>query len=112
MRKRTIKPLPEPEKQTLLEMYRNHPESSMRERAHMVLLSNQGYRINEICSILYRTENTVTTWLNAYENKGFLGLHDQPITGRPSRLNQEQQKQITTWLTPHVNKVIIRATGH
>jgi len=98
MRKRTIKPLPEPEKQTLLEMYRNHPESRMRERAHMVLLSNQGYDINEICSIVYRTENTVTAWLNAYEHKGFLGLYDQPITGRPSRLNQEQLNQIAMWL--------------
>jgi len=98
MRKRTIKPLPEPEKQTLLEMYRNHQESRMRERAHMVLLSSQGYDINEICSIVYRSENTVTAWLNAYENKGFLGLYDQPITGRPSRLNQEQLNHIATWL--------------
>ena len=39
MRKRTIKPLPELQKQTLLEMYRNHPKSRMRERAHMALLS-------------------------------------------------------------------------
>jgi len=98
MRKRPIKPLPEPEKQTLLEMYRNHQESRMRERVHMVLLSSQGYNVNEICSILYRTENTVTMWLNAYENKGFLGLYDQPITGRPSGLNQEQLGQIATWL--------------
>jgi len=98
MRKRTIKPLAEPEKQTLLEMYRNHQEPRMRERAHMVLLSSQGYNVNEICSILYRTENTVTTWLDAYENKGFLGLYDQPITGRPPQLNQEQRDQIATWL--------------
>ena len=71
MRKRTIKPLPEPQKQTLLEMYRHHPKSRMRERAHMVLLSSQGRNIKEICSIVYRSENTVATWLNAYEEKGF-----------------------------------------
>ncbi len=40
MRERTIKPLPEPQKQTILEMYRYHPKSRMRERAHMVLLSS------------------------------------------------------------------------
>ena len=79
MRKRTIKPLPEPEKQTLLEMYRNHPESRMRGRAHMVLLSSQDYDINEISSIVYRTENTVTAWLNAYENKVSWGCMINPL---------------------------------
>ena len=98
MRKRTIKPLPEPQKQTLLEMYRHHPKSRMRERAHMVLLSSQGRNIKEICSIVYRSENTVATWLNAYEDKGFLGLYDEPIPGRPSTLSEGQQEQIGAWL--------------
>lgn len=98
MRKRAIKPLPEPQKQTLLEMYRNHPKSRMRERAHMVLLSSQKRSIKEICSIVFRSENTVSTWLNAYESMGFLGLYDGDIPGRPSRLNRGQQEQIGTWL--------------
>jgi transposase len=54
--------------------------------------------MKEICSIVYRSENTVATWLKAYEDKGFLGLYDEPIPGRPSTLNQDQQKQIGTWL--------------
>ncbi len=98
MRKRTIKSLPEPQKQTLLEMYRNHPKSRMRERAHMVLLSSQSQNMKEICSIVYRSENTVAKWLSAYEHKGFLGLYDVPISGRPSRLSKDQQEQIATWL--------------
>ena len=98
MRKRTIEPLPELQKQTLIEMYRHHPKTRMRERAHMVLLSSQGRDMKEICSIVYRSENTVATWLNAYEDKGFLGLYDEPIPGRPPTLNQDQQEQIGTWL--------------
>ena len=98
MRKRTIKPLPEPQKQTLLEMYRHHPKSRMRERAHMILLSSQKRDIKEICSIVFRSENTVSTWLNAYESMGFLGLYDEDMPGRPPRLNQDQQDQIGTWL--------------
>jgi transposase len=98
MRKRATQPLPEPEEQTLLEMYRNHPESRMRERAHMVLLLSQGYTIKEICSIVYRSENTITIWLDTYKDRGFLGLYDETIPGRPSRLNKEQQDQIATWL--------------
>ncbi len=98
MRRRTIKLLPEPEKRTLLEMYRNHPKSRMRERAHIVLLSNQGRDMKEICSIVFRSENTVSIWLSAYENMGFLGLYDEPIPGRPSQLGKEQQEQIAVWL--------------
>ena len=98
MRKRIIKPLPEPEQQTLLEMYRNHPKSRMRERAHMVLLSSQKRSIKEICSIVFRSENTVSTWLNSYERMGFLGLYDGDIPGRPPRLSEDQQEQIATWL--------------
>jgi transposase len=64
----------------------------------MVLLSSQGRNIKEICSIVYRSENTVSTWLKAYEDKGFLGLYDEPIPGRPSTLNQDQKEQIGTWL--------------
>ncbi len=64
----------------------------------MVLLLSQGYTIKEICSIVYRSENTVATWLNAYERKGFLGLYDELIPGRPSRLSKEQQEQVATWL--------------
>ncbi len=83
MKKRKKIKQTEPEKQTLLEMYRNHSKSRMRERAHMVLLLKSGYTIKEICSIVYRGENTVITWLNAYKSKGFLGLYDEPIPGRP-----------------------------
>jgi len=98
MRKRETQTLSEAAKQTLLEMYRKHPKSRMRERAHIVLLWNQGYTIKEICSIVYRSENTVAAWLNAYESMGFLGLYDQLIPGRPSRLSKQQQDQVATWL--------------
>ena len=98
MRKRTIKPLPEAQEQTLLEMYRHHPKSRMRERAHMVLLSIQGRKIKEIRSIVFRSENTISTWLNAYESMGFLGLYDGDIPGRPPKLDKDQHGQIAAWL--------------
>ena len=86
MEKRTIRPLTEAEKHTLIDMYRNHPKKRMRERAHIILLSSQGRSIREICSLIYRSEKTVASWLNAYENEGSLGLYDAPIPGRPSKV--------------------------
>jgi len=64
----------------------------------MVLLSSQDRNVKEICSIVYRSENTVTTWLNSYESMGFLGLYDGDIPGRPPRLDKDQQEQVATWL--------------
>jgi len=70
MKKRKKIKLTEPEKQTLLEMYRNHSKSRMKERAHMVLLSNDCYSIKEICSI------------DIIGNKHQGGLHKETITKR------------------------------
>ena len=64
----------------------------------MVLLSSQKRSIKEICSIVFRSENTVSTWLDAYENMGFLGLYDEDIPGRPPGLDKDQQEQIAKWL--------------
>ncbi len=92
VKKRTIKLLAKAEEQTLIDIHRNHIKTRMRERAHMILLSNQGRSIRDICSLVYRSENTVAAWLNAYEREGFLGLYDKPIPGRPSKVKYKQYR--------------------
>ena len=79
-------------------MYQYHKKSRLRERAHMVLLSTQGVIVKEIGKIVYRNELTVSTWLNAFEAHGFVGLYDEPIPGRPGRLNAAELKQLENWL--------------
>ena len=98
MRRRVIRPLTPEEHQTLEAMYRYHPQSRLRERAHMVLLSSQGYGVQDIAAITHRCEATVSRWLKAFEADGFLGLYDQPIPGRPGRLSADQLKQLEAWL--------------
>jgi transposase len=53
------------------------------ERAHFVLLSDQGHSPPEIGQLMGYAAATVRTWLQAYEAEGITGLKDAPRSGRP-----------------------------
>jgi transposase len=63
----------------------------------IVILSSEGFCVTKVASILKLNVDTVSDWLDAYEAKGFLGLYDQPIPGRPPRLTKQQEQQIDQW---------------
>jgi transposase len=70
-----------------------HDDSARtRSRAHSILLSAQGKRINEIASIYHVDRDTVSAWLTAWEQRGMEGLYDQPRSGRPAKLTPEEQE--------------------
>ena len=89
-----LKPLPEKEKITVEQMYQHHPKRRYRQRAHMVLLSAQGYSQKEIGGIVRVTPRTVARYLRFYKKHGFLGLYDAPIPGRPPKVTKDIQKHI------------------
>lgn len=91
---RHIKHLPDEEQITLEQMYQCHPKRRCRQRAHMVLLSAQGYSKKEIAQIVRATRKTVAGCLKRYEKQGFLGLYDEPIAGRPAKVTKDIQKHI------------------
>ena len=98
MNQRVLDSLSTEEETTIREMFQNHPKRRLRERAMIVILSINGLRVNEVAAILKLNVDTVSDWLSAYEAKGFLGLYDQPIPGRPPRLSEQQEQQIEEWL--------------
>jgi transposase len=55
------------------------------ERAHFVLLSDQGYSPPEIGALMGYDAATVRTWLAAYAQRGAAGLKDAPRRGRPCK---------------------------
>jgi transposase len=52
-------------------------------RAQVVLLSNQGYRAQEIAERLAMCERTARTWINRFTRLGIPGLEEGPRSGRP-----------------------------
>ncbi len=55
------------------------------ERAHFVLLADQGHSPGEIGRLMGYAVNTVKLWLRRYAARGLAGLADEPRSGRPAR---------------------------
>ncbi len=88
-----ITPLSEPVEKTLNELRRNHPKHRTRMRGHMLLLSTDGFRIDEIARIYQVRRDTVSRCFQQWEEKGLVGLFDRPKSGRPRSLSPEESKR-------------------
>ena len=84
-------PLEEAEKITLREMLANHPSSSVRMRAHAVLLSEKGFRIKELAEIFDKCRQTVSGWITAWRRDGLTGLFNASGGGRAKTLTEGEE---------------------
>lgn len=79
---------------------RLHKESKkhyVRQRAHCILLSHQGYQVAELARIFGKTKRTIYTWLDLWETRHIAGLYDTKGRGRNPKLNHEQRHQVKEW---------------
>ena len=53
------------------------------ERAHFVLLSDQGKSVPEIGALMGYSAQAIYPWLERYQRHGVAGLYDEPRSGRP-----------------------------
>ena len=68
----------------------------VRKRAPAILLSEQHRNIDDIADIGFVNRDTVSRWLDCWEQDGVLGLWDNKRLGRkPDRYDEEQDKN---WL--------------
>lgn len=90
---RFIKALSQEQRSALNHLMRNHPSYRTRTRAHAILLSARRYSINQIADIFSVDRETVTAWLARWEESETDGLDDEPKSGRPHILNDEQERE-------------------
>jgi transposase len=65
----------------------DHPDSPRtRTRVQMVLLSHDGYQIDEIAQITQQRDETVRRWLQRFLQEGCPGLREAPHSGRPPEI--------------------------
>ena len=105
-----VKSLSEEDKD-ILQYLRDEGETSrIRRRALAVLLSNEGYSVNEIAEIFDSNRATVCLWLERWEESGPSGLGDKPRSGAPPTLDEEEQEQALEFLKehPHSPKQVLR----
>lgn len=58
------------------------------------MLSWRGYSVNQIADIFSGNRETVTAWLSRWEEAESDGFEDESRAGRPSLLNEEEEKQV------------------
>ncbi len=52
----------------------------------MVLLSNDGYSVEEVAQITHKSDDAVRYWFHRFQQAGCAGLIEAPHSGRPSAI--------------------------
>src|SRR6516164_6288123 len=70
-------------------------ESRYDHRLHGVLLVAQGMTCPEVARLLGDSPRSVEYWVHRFQRQGLSGLTEGKRSGRPSRLNEKQMKEIS-----------------
>lgn len=73
---------------------RRSDESKYDHRLHALLLVAQGMTCPEVARLLGDGVRSVEYWVHRYERDGLAGLTEGERSGRPSRLDEKQLKEI------------------
>ena len=75
-------------------------ESRYDHRLHGVLLVAQGMTCPEVARLLGDAPRSVENWVHRFDQEGLAGLTEGERSGRPSRLDEKQVKEINRVLRP------------
>jgi transposase len=64
--------------------FRQTHDGRLRERSHGMLLRIDGNSGREMAQWLYREEDTIRSWVHAFNQGGLQGLEREGIPGRPA----------------------------
>lgn len=92
-RERYVKKLSSESRETLTEMWRNHRQFRARNRAQMVLLSDEGMSRRTVARIGKVEVDTVSQVYDNWEQYGLVGLFDAPKSGRPPALDKAERER-------------------
>ena len=87
-----VEPLTDKERGELEDIRKQSDSQRVRDRAHGILLSDEGYTINEISDIFRVDRDTVSRWIKKWEKDGIEGLYDKLRSGRKPTLTEEEQE--------------------
>ena len=85
-----VTPLNNIQIQSLENLHKNHPSARVRMRAHSILLNSKSFNVNEIAVIYNVNRDSVSSWINSWEESGVEGLFEKPRSGAPSKLTESE----------------------
>ena len=93
-RLRFVNELTEEAKQHLEAIYHDHTDFAFRRRAHAILLSSRGFTIGQLQDIFAVDRDTVSAWLDLFEQSGVGGLKPLPRPGRNPIYSEDEVRQL------------------
>jgi transposase len=100
---RFVDELNDADREFLIKAWRTHPAHASRARAHAILLSDKGFSVPEICSVFSIDDDTARSWLKRWEERGRAGLEDEPRSGGPFKLAEEDREKAIDLLRENPN---------
>lgn len=100
------------ERQTadLRELHKNGKSHRERQRAQAVLLNARGISLDELAFIFECDRDTVSGWLDLWQEGGLPALADAPKRGRPLKLDAKAQALVLQAVdspTPNLKAVVM-----
>lgn len=111
---RFVAPLNDQTKSQLSHLIKTHPVCQVRHRAHAILLSAKGYPINQLADIFEVNRETVTNWLNRWDEDGLNGLENKTRPGRPPSIDRADEPTVLEEVHQHprqLKTVLARLSG-
>lgn len=89
----------------LKRIYKNSKYHRVRQRAHCILLSNDGHTISELKNIFGADLTTIYNWFTAWESESLVGLYDRKGKGRKPKLTPEMKGKIKEWVKEYPKNI-------
>jgi len=111
---RYVQPLTNEQRALLEKTMKEDTAFRARSRAHSLLLSAAGTPIKAIAEAYQVHRVTVSAWIKKWEHHGAQSLHDQPRSGRPSKLTPDEQALAQQYIKeePRSLKTVVERFAH
>ena len=76
--------------------FKTGKKATFRQRCHFILLSDQGYSIQQIAELYQVTRQAVSRWFDRYESLGIEGLHTKKGQGEKPILRIDNNEHVQT----------------
>src|ERR1700709_306124 len=90
--------LPEAEAQELEARFRSTEDRKLRDRLQIILLAHKGRKHQDIAADLCINRRSVQRWLNAYCERGLVGLRPRKPKGGPPGIPASMTDEIRRWV--------------
>jgi transposase len=111
---RYVQPLTNEQRALLEKTMQEDTAFRARSRAHSLLLSAAGTPIQTIANAYHVHRVTVSAWIKKWEHHGVQSLHDQPRSGRPTKLTPDEQELAQQYIKeePRSLKGVVERLAH